>query len=156
VAVGENEVYWRKRLVAFTVASSSAITGWAKVTHCSVVKALRHVAQGCGVANSGEPIQRGRDSSGYDDHSRIVAGVHPRGDISYPLAVIQLHRAQITMVGANPGARSPAVSSPSWRSDLDTVPSRSSFSQSDRACLGAFCSKFYVVTRSTCCIKVVA
>jgi hypothetical protein len=39
-----------------------------------------------------------------------VAGVHPRGDISYPLYVIQLLRARITTAGANPGARSPAVS----------------------------------------------
>jgi hypothetical protein len=30
------------------VASSLAITGWAKMTHGGVVKALRHVAQGCG------------------------------------------------------------------------------------------------------------
>jgi hypothetical protein len=65
VAVGENEVHWRKRLVAFTVASSPAITEWTKVTHCGVVKAPRHVAQGCGVANSGEPIESGRDSSEY-------------------------------------------------------------------------------------------
>jgi hypothetical protein len=43
-----------------------------------------------GVANSGEPIQSGRDSNGYDDRSRIVAGVHPLGDISYSLCVIQL------------------------------------------------------------------
>jgi hypothetical protein len=83
VAVGEKEVHWRKRLVSFTVASSSAITGWADMTHCGVVKAPRHVAQGCGVANSGEPIQIGYDSGGYGGRSRIVAGVHPRGDISY-------------------------------------------------------------------------
>jgi hypothetical protein len=114
------------------------------------------VAQGHEVADSGEPIQSGRDSSGYGDRSRIVAEVHPRRDISYLLAVIQLRRARITKAGTNPGTRSPVVSSLSWRSDLDTVPSRSSFSQSDKACLGAFCSKFYVVTRSTCCIKVVA
>jgi hypothetical protein len=48
VAVGEEEVHWRKRLVAFTVASSPAITGWAKMTHGGVVKAPRHVAQSCG------------------------------------------------------------------------------------------------------------
>jgi hypothetical protein len=58
--------------------------GWAKMTHCGMVKAPRHVAQGRQVANSGEPIQSGCDSSGYDSWSRIVAGVHPRGDISYP------------------------------------------------------------------------
>jgi hypothetical protein len=48
VAVGEDGMHWRKRLVAFIVASSLAITGWAKMTHGGVVKALRHVAQGCG------------------------------------------------------------------------------------------------------------
>jgi hypothetical protein len=122
VAVGEKEVHWRKRFVAFTVASSSAITRWAKVTHCGVVKASRHVAQGCGLANSSEPIQSGHDSSGYGGLSRIVAGVHPRGDISYPLAVIQLCQTQITAAGANPGARSPTVSYLSWCSDLVTVP----------------------------------
>jgi hypothetical protein len=84
VVVGEKEVHWRKRLVAFTVASSTAITGWAEMTHCGVVKAPSHVAQGCRVANSGEPIQIGCDSGGYCGRSRIVAGVHPRGDISYP------------------------------------------------------------------------
>jgi hypothetical protein len=39
-----------------------------------------------------------------------VVGVHPQGDISYPLCVIQLRRAQITAAGTNPGARSPKVS----------------------------------------------
>jgi hypothetical protein len=58
--------------------------GWAKMTHCDMVKAPRHMAQGREVANSGEPIQSGRDSSGYGSRSRIVAGVHPWGDISYP------------------------------------------------------------------------
>jgi hypothetical protein len=87
VAVGEKGVHWRKRLVAFTVASSSAITGWAKMTHGGVVKALRHVVQGCEVANSGEPIQSGCDSGGYCNRSRIVAVVHPQRDISYPSAL---------------------------------------------------------------------
>jgi hypothetical protein len=54
VAVGEKGMHWRKRLVAFTVASSPAITGWAKMSHGGVVKASRNVAQSCGVANSGE------------------------------------------------------------------------------------------------------
>jgi hypothetical protein len=85
-----------------------------------------------------------------------VVGVHPLGDISYSLCVIQPCRARITAAGANLGARSPTVSSLSWRSDLVTVPSHSSFSRCDRACLGSICSKFYVVTRLTCCIKVVA
>jgi hypothetical protein len=67
------------------VARSPAITRWAKVTHGGVVKAPRHVAQGREVANSGEPIRSGRDSGGYDGRGRIVAGVHPRCDISYPL-----------------------------------------------------------------------
>jgi hypothetical protein len=132
VAVGEKEVHWRKRLVAFTVASSPAITEWAKVTHCGVVKAPRNVAQGCGVANSGEPIQSGRESSGYCGRSRIVAGVHPRGDISYPLAVIQLRRARITATGVNLDARSPTVSYLSWRSDLVTVPLKTRFRAPDR------------------------
>jgi hypothetical protein len=66
------------------VAGSSVTIGWAKMTHCGMVKAPRHMAQGCEVANSGEPIQSGRDSGGYGGRSRIVAGVHPRGDISYP------------------------------------------------------------------------
>jgi hypothetical protein len=52
VAVGEKGGYWRKQLVAFTVASSPTMIGWAKVTHCGVVKAPRHVAQGREVANS--------------------------------------------------------------------------------------------------------
>jgi hypothetical protein len=54
VAVREKEVYWRKRLVAFTVANSPAIIGWAKMSHDGVVKVPRHVAQGCEVDNSGE------------------------------------------------------------------------------------------------------
>jgi hypothetical protein len=52
------------------------------VSHGGVVKVPRHVAQGWG-ANSGEPIQRGHDTSGYGGQSKIAAGVHPRGDISY-------------------------------------------------------------------------
>jgi hypothetical protein len=71
-----------------------------------------------------------------------VAAVHPLGDISYSLCVVQLHRAQITVAGANPGARLPPVRSLSWQSDLDTVPSRSSFSRPDRACLGQFAPNF--------------
>jgi hypothetical protein len=66
------------------VASSPAMNGWAKVTHCDVVKAPKHVAQGREVANSGESIRSGRDSGGYVGRSGIVVGVHPRCDISYP------------------------------------------------------------------------
>jgi hypothetical protein len=73
--------------VAFTLAGSPATIEWAKVTHNGVVKAPRHVAQGCEVANSDEPIQSGRDLGGYGGWSRIVAGVHPRDDISYPSAL---------------------------------------------------------------------
>jgi hypothetical protein len=65
VAVGEKGVLWRKRLVAFAVSGSQATIGWAKMTHSGMVKAPRHVAHGCEVANSGEPIQSGRDSGGY-------------------------------------------------------------------------------------------
>jgi hypothetical protein len=54
VAVGEKEVHWRKRLVAITMASSPAITGWANMSHGDVVKVPRHVAQGCEVSNSSE------------------------------------------------------------------------------------------------------
>jgi hypothetical protein len=32
------------------------MNGWAKVTHCDVVKVPKHVAQGREVANSGESI----------------------------------------------------------------------------------------------------
>ena len=69
MAVGEKGVHWRKRLVAFTVASSPAITGWAKMTHDGMVKASRHVAQGRKMANSGLSIRRGPDSGGYGDRS---------------------------------------------------------------------------------------
>jgi hypothetical protein len=68
--------------VAFTVASSPAMNGGSKVTHCDVVKAPKHVTQGREVANSGESIRNGRDSGGYGGQSGIVAGVHPRCDIS--------------------------------------------------------------------------
>jgi hypothetical protein len=65
-------------------------------------------------------------------------------------------RARITMAGANPGARSLAVSYLNWRSDPDTVPLKTQFRAPNRACLEVICSKFYMVTRSTFCIKVVA
>jgi hypothetical protein len=84
VAAGEKRGHSRKQLVAFTVASSLAMIGWAKVTHYGVVKAPRHVAQGLKVANSSESIRSVCDSDGYGGQSRIVAGVHPRCDISYP------------------------------------------------------------------------
>jgi hypothetical protein len=61
VAAREKRVHWRKQLVAFTVASSPAMNGWAKVTHCAVVKAPKYVAQGREVANSGEFIKIGRE-----------------------------------------------------------------------------------------------
>jgi hypothetical protein len=54
VAAGEEGGHWRTRLVAITVASSPAITGWAIVSHGSVVKVPWHVAQSCEVSNSGE------------------------------------------------------------------------------------------------------
>jgi hypothetical protein len=69
VAAGEKGVHWRKQLVAFTMASSPTMIGWAKVTHGSVVKAPRHVAQGRKMANSGLSIRRGHDSGGYGDRS---------------------------------------------------------------------------------------
>jgi hypothetical protein len=61
-----------------------------------------------------------------------VVGVHPLGDISYPLGVIQLRRARITTAGANPGTQSPVVSSLSWCSDLVTVPLKTRFRVTDR------------------------
>jgi hypothetical protein len=73
VAAGEGRGYWRKQFMAFTVASSPAIKGWANVTHCDVVKAPKHVAQGREVANSGESIRSGRDSGEYGSRSRTVA-----------------------------------------------------------------------------------
>jgi hypothetical protein len=42
------------------------------------------VAQCHEVANAGEFIRSGRDSGRYDCQSRIVVGVHPWCDISYP------------------------------------------------------------------------
>jgi hypothetical protein len=86
----------------------------------------------------------------------IVAQVHPWRDISYPSA--------LSSCASHESPRWARIQAHDrrrwgiwfWRSDSDIVPSRCSFSQSDRACLGAICSKFYVVTRSTFCIKVVA
>jgi hypothetical protein len=69
VATGEGRGHWRKQFVAFTVASSLAMNGWAKVTHCDVVKAPKHVAQGHEVANSGEFIRIGRELGGHGDRS---------------------------------------------------------------------------------------
>jgi hypothetical protein len=54
VAVGEKVMHWRKRLVAITVASSPAITGWANMSHGGVVKVSRHMTQGCEASNSSE------------------------------------------------------------------------------------------------------
>jgi hypothetical protein len=54
VAVGEEGVHRRTRLVAITVATSPAITGWANMSHGGVVKVSRHVVQGCEVSNSSE------------------------------------------------------------------------------------------------------
>jgi hypothetical protein len=69
VAVEEGRGYWRKQFVAFTVASSPAMNGWAKVTHCDVVKAPKHVAQDLNVANSGEFIRISRELGGLGDWS---------------------------------------------------------------------------------------
>jgi hypothetical protein len=43
VATGEGRGHSRKQFVAFTVASSPMMNGWAKVTHYDVVKAPKHV-----------------------------------------------------------------------------------------------------------------
>ena len=149
-------MHWRKRLVAFTVESSPAITGWAEVTHCGTVKAPRHVAQGYEVADSSEPIQSGRDSSGYGGRIRIVAGVHPWHDVSLPLCVIQLRRARITAAGANSGARSPVVSYLGWRSDLVIVPLKTRFRAPDRPNCNAWISNFCATTCQYICSKLVA
>ena len=84
MAAGEKRVHSRKQLVAFTVASSPAMNGWAKVTHYDVVKAPKHVAQGREVANSGEFIRIGCESGGHGGQSETVAQVHPQGDFYYP------------------------------------------------------------------------
>ena len=47
-------MHWRTRLVAITVATSPAITGWVSMSHGGMVKVLRHVAQDREVSNSGE------------------------------------------------------------------------------------------------------
>ena len=84
LAAGGEEGYWRSGLVAFTVASSSATTERANVSHGSEVNVPRHVAQGREVAISSEPIQINRGLLGYDGRSKIVAGVYPRRDIFLP------------------------------------------------------------------------
>jgi hypothetical protein len=50
--------------------------------------ASRHVSSERQIANSGELIHSSCDSGGYGGRSKIVAGVHPRRDISLPLCVI--------------------------------------------------------------------
>jgi hypothetical protein len=69
VATGEGRGHWRKQFVAFTVASSPTMNGWAKVTHCDVVKAPKHVVQGREVANSGEFIRIDRELGGHGGRS---------------------------------------------------------------------------------------
>jgi hypothetical protein len=69
------------------VASSPATTEQANVSHDSEVNVPRHVAQGCEVAISDEPIQIDRGLLGYGGRSKIVVGVYPRRDI-YLLPVL--------------------------------------------------------------------
>jgi hypothetical protein len=83
MAAGE-EGYWRARLVAITVASSSATTRRANVSHGDEINVPRNVEQGREVAISGEPIQIDRGLLGYSGWSKIVAGVYPRHDIYGP------------------------------------------------------------------------
>jgi hypothetical protein len=97
-----------------------------------VVKVPRHVAQGREMANSGEPIRSSRSTGGYDGHSRIVAGVHPWCDISYPSVLsncarhespwrvrIRVHDRRLWVIW-------------NWRSDPDTVPLKTWFRAPDR------------------------
>jgi hypothetical protein len=87
-AAREGEEYWRKRLVAFTVAGSSAMTGRARASHYDELQRL-------GTCHpSGKWLSLVNLSTtavipgGYGGRSRIVAGVHPRDDISLPLCII--------------------------------------------------------------------
>jgi hypothetical protein len=84
VATGGRGGHWRARLVAITVASSPATTRRANVSHGNEVNVPRHVAQGCEVAISGEPIQINRGLLEYGGQSKIVAGVYPQRDIFLP------------------------------------------------------------------------
>jgi hypothetical protein len=47
------------------------------MSHSGEVNVPRHVVQGREEAISGEPIQGGRDTLGYDGRSKIAARVHP-------------------------------------------------------------------------------
>jgi hypothetical protein len=96
------------------------------VIHGGVVKVTSHVAQGCEVSISGEGRSEEAEAKRTRRPEWTVAGVHPLGDISYSPSVIQPHRARITAASANLGARSLAVSSLSWRSDLVNVSSEAS------------------------------
>jgi hypothetical protein len=69
------------------VASSPATTRRANVSHGGEVNVPRHVAHGCEVAISGEPIQIDRGLLEYGGRSKIVVGVYPQRDI-YLLLVL--------------------------------------------------------------------
>jgi hypothetical protein len=84
LATGEEEGYWRISLVAFTVASSSATTRRANVSHSGVVNVPRHMVKGREVSIFGEHIRSNCDLLGYDGWSKIVARVYPRRDIYGP------------------------------------------------------------------------
>jgi hypothetical protein len=88
-------VLWRKRLVAFTVAGSPAAIGLSKVTHDSVVKVPRHVAQGCEVANSGEPIKaavtQAGTTTGVEYWPEFIHGVIFLTPLRYPTALSTNH-----------------------------------------------------------------
>jgi hypothetical protein len=153
LAVGEKDESPEPHNMAFTRAVSQAMNKLSKAVYCDIVR-LWGTQPGRITTNSGDAsaINRG----GTRRPVRTVAGGYLRRDISYPFFVIHQRQTQITAAARirTHGCRWWGI----WcrHSDPDTVPSRCSFSQPDRACLGVVFSKICVVTDSTFCIKVVA
>jgi hypothetical protein len=125
------------------------------MSHGSVVKVPRHVAQGREVSNFGEGKSGKIGAKQKWRPEWTVAEVHPLGDISHSNSVIRRRRARITATGANPDAK--ATSGEGAEQKIFVYCTIGFlFSQPEKAVCREICSQIHVVTRPSLCIKVVA
>jgi hypothetical protein len=138
----EEEGHWRTRLVAFTVADSSATSQWHRAAYSDVVKlqGTWHLIDGRQIpVNLSKPAVKQRGTAA----SRRC---YPQVKIFYPEALSGHRWARITMTAWIQAHGHRRWASLCWRPDLVIVPSRGFISWSDRGSLEAFFLNFCITT----------
>jgi hypothetical protein len=152
--VGEERGYWRTRLVAFTMAALRRSPGMHDVIHCDVVLRLSTWRTGGKRPTTARFIPTDRQASGYGEPSRDQAPVDPAVKIftllSYPLVQCTNRSGRRELQRGGHRRRA----SLHWRSNPNTVPSRSQFRTTNRATLGCCFFDFCTTTEENDCTKV--